>query len=63
VSIYLSVQLFRVSGVEVRKPEQLIILGGESTPNAAAARSDNDELRSRPGGSRSGLERFFIFVN
>jgi hypothetical protein len=62
VSVYLSVQRFRVSGVEVRQREQLIIPSGESTTKAAAMRSEDDELGSRPDVSRSRLERFFLFL-
>jgi hypothetical protein len=65
MSVYLSVQRFGVSGVEVHKPEQLIgvnsliIPGSESTTQAAAARSDDGELDSEPNGSRFGLRSFF----
>jgi hypothetical protein len=60
----LSVQHFRVSGVEERKPEQLIIPGGESTTNAAVARSvvNDDRLGFGPDGSRSGLRKFLLFL-
>jgi hypothetical protein len=65
MSIYLSVQRFGVSGVEVRKSEHLIgvdsliIPGGESTTKAVASRSDDGGFGSGPDGSRSGLRSFF----
>jgi hypothetical protein len=70
MSVYLSVQRFGVSGVEVRKPEHLIgvnsliIPDSESTTRAAAARSDEDRLKSEPNGSRSRFRSFlFLKIN